>query len=55
VQVFDHQRPEPAGQAGGGLVQRIAALAGDPALSFPQRCRRALPPVRRDLPALPGI
>ena len=29
VQVFDHQRPEPAGQAGGGLMQRVAALVGD--------------------------
>ena len=37
VQVLDHQRPEPAGQVGGGLMQRIPALVSDPALSLPQR------------------
>lgn len=52
-EVFDHQRPEPAGQVSGGLMQRVAALVSDPPLSLPQRHRRAVPPVRRLLPGPP--
>src|SRR5450755_3179019 len=53
VQVLDHQRPEPAGQVAGGLMQRIPALVSDPALSLPQRRCCAAPPVRRLLPGPP--